>query len=1402
MLRSYSKRLRQRTGRQRPRRTLGGFALLGLALSTSAASQSPVVTSTTTYEYEDTALRARAVRLSSTDGAYRRTETTFAHEVYPAMEERNMLAQVYEQRVRPERSGEVPAPALSCERTTWREVDLGEAETGYVPSYSHVGCGEEESIDLHYAAYDERGRLTNVRNSGGLSTFLYFGTEAQPFSQNTDHDRLTGVRQTGYGVGGAGWDFIPNGPPSTGDSRHERAYTYDTAGRVRRHVDRSGVVTSYAYDDQGRLTTVLDAAGAALTSHAYRYSAEAGAYDPANPNWTEVTVHTGTGLDQRVRKWADGLGRTVLTQTHKSGVYDWLSGAEYDELGRPGASWNSVVLGSKRRFVSAADYQAATRAYYARHEGNGMEGDANRPFTETTYERSPLQRPTYVRFPGERDEGVRTRYGVARPDARSALLGGGYYSRPEGPAPQMAYVEIEDADGRRTRVYSDALGHTRFTLSAVGTVDETLTETVYDAAGRPVETRPPLFFQPRDAAHNVEGQVTRVNDEALATMYRHDTRGLLLEQSTPDGGTTRYAYDRAGRLRYQQDADEAASGRVRYFRYDALGRLVTEGIGLPNCTWEQLDPHYEVDDPSTLCPDLVTGAAHFEWSGALRANLYDDPADNTMASDPKDLGLARVRGWPWFAPVDFPFARSTGRLAATAYKSNGRWQSEFYAYDERGRLAERWTNTQGLTHPIERSTYAYDRAGRRTHTRTEVGPYAYEERTSYDARGAVSGTWSGAGEAAGEVFLDYGASYQYAPDGHPTSTTFEFVDWASPGRRLHRAYDVRGRLVQIGQPDGSETMYTGTSGTVSKSGGTLAGMLIPSPNRYAPPFSARYSYSAAGLVEAAQQLTPYAAQGSPYVADKAARQARYRSRYRYDGLGRLTAAEYDRSGASSYLTRGLRYDANGNLLELERWAPTDPAHAAATGQAHAAVDHLSYTYEARSNRLRFVADAADAPEWAGAVWDADPAEFRYAADGRMRRAKRTPTGADGQRDYLYHSLYEADERDRPVYERLERTDGERPYARTRYGVGGRRIERAVTGAPSRRTLRDGERARAELTSGGELLRWHTPWGHLGATGGARYAGRAVWTDPLGSVRAVVDERGVVVQATDYYAFGLQKPGRAWRSVEGTRADYTGHELDEESGQHYAGARYYDAALARWHVIDPLWAQFPSHSPYNYVLGDPINLMDPDGMAPCCVDEGKAFVRGAVGAVSSRVNGAVNYVRGTTVEGVARDVYNNVLTNDGMSGGEYLDHLAQGPSLDEQVSDAYASTVAFVETSDSEQLAAAAGVVAVGIVVDRLTGGRDRSTPGAKSVQQQADDLVSQNGGRNRVTLRSENTQLEIDLAGRSHGGVPTPHTKTSTRNHRAPNQPAYNTKRAPVTPTTQQEVRTARKYLERKNKDQ
>ncbi|MEO1077890.1 MAG: RHS repeat-associated core domain-containing protein, partial [Bacteroidota bacterium] len=76
------------------------------------------------------------------------------------------------------------------------------------------------------------------------------------------------------------------------------------------------------------------------------------------------------------------------------------------------------------------------------------------------------------------------------------------------------------------------------------------------------------------------------------------------------------------------------------------------------------------------------------------------------------------------------------------------------------------------------------------------------------------------------------------------------------------------------------------------------------------------------------------------------------------------------------------------------------------------------------------------------------------------------------------------------------------------------------------------------------------------------------------------------------------PGRVYVSGSETRENYTGHEQDAETGQLYAGARYYDPALGRWHVVDPLAGNFPSQSPYSYANNNPLSLIDPDGMAYC------------------------------------------------------------------------------------------------------------------------------------------------------------------------------------------------------------
>ncbi len=102
------------------------------------------------------------------------------------------------------------------------------------------------------------------------------------------------------------------------------------------------------------------------------------------------------------------------------------------------------------------------------------------------------------------------------------------------------------------------------------------------------------------------------------------------------------------------------------------------------------------------------------------------------------------------------------------------------------------------------------------------------------------------------------------------------------------------------------------------------------------------------------------------------------------------------------------------------------------------------------------------------------------------------------------------------------------------------------------------------------------------------------TDHLGSSSWITDASGSANQHLQYLPYGedyIYQRNNEW-DVPYT---FSGKEKDVETGYSYFGARYYDSDLSIWLSVDPLADKYPSMSPFMYTAGNPVMLVDPDGM---------------------------------------------------------------------------------------------------------------------------------------------------------------------------------------------------------------
>ena len=101
-------------------------------------------------------------------------------------------------------------------------------------------------------------------------------------------------------------------------------------------------------------------------------------------------------------------------------------------------------------------------------------------------------------------------------------------------------------------------------------------------------------------------------------------------------------------------------------------------------------------------------------------------------------------------------------------------------------------------------------------------------------------------------------------------------------------------------------------------------------------------------------------------------------------------------------------------------------------------------------------------------------------------------------------------------------------------------------------------------------------------------------DHLGSVRLVIDTtNGIVVQQMDYDVWGkvIQDSHPGFQPF-----GFAGGLHDPDTGLTRFGARDYDAETGRWTSKDPILFNGGDMNLYGYVLQDPVNYFDPEGLA--------------------------------------------------------------------------------------------------------------------------------------------------------------------------------------------------------------
>ncbi|MDP4240347.1 MAG: DUF6443 domain-containing protein, partial [Bacteroidota bacterium] len=459
-------------------------------------------------------------------------------------------------------------------------------------------------------------------------------------------------------------------------------------------------------------------------------------------------------LSQQVQ-YFDGLGRPMQNVIFKGSplLNDIVQPIAYDSLGREPKQYLPYVS-----TINDGSYKSDALTEQATfYTGTGMAAKCatdNRPFSETVFEPSPLDRPLqqygagegwYSGHPIAIDHQVNTANEVRLwTMSGSTVSAPGYYN-----AGTLFKTQTTDENGNKSWEFKDL--QEQVVLKQVESESGPLnTYYVYDDFARLAYVIPPkatAFSYPESSDDFKE----------LIYAYKYDGRGRMTEKHIPGTGWIYMVYNKIDKLILSQDSLQRASKDWIFTKYDALGRVVMTGKVVIDNT--RINIQGLVDNETNLWEsrnDTLTGSYYYTTDSypqgsfssyeVLTVNYYDTYSfDSNLPTYQQALGNAAnsimTKGLLTGSKVKVLDGSNTWLTSVSYYDDKARpiqvfnknilgtWDRVTSKYDFTGKLLQSERTHDALT---LNNRYVYDQAGRKKEVYEQVNSDPEVELAEYN----------------------------------------------------------------------------------------------------------------------------------------------------------------------------------------------------------------------------------------------------------------------------------------------------------------------------------------------------------------------------------------------------------------------------------------------------------------------------------------------------------------------------------------------------------------------------------------------------------------------------------------------------------------------------------------------